>query len=153
MKSFVTLSLILSLLSFSFAQPTINTGSTRGSLSSSSLTLNDGRYYRSYCFYPRRGQDFTVRMMSNQLDAYLYLFSPSGIRWVNDDGGQGTDALIRIRNAQETGCWQIVATSFRRSTGSYTLQIDDAARIDVGTAAIGAGVVIGVACWLLGYCE
>ncbi|MBN1845431.1 MAG: PPC domain-containing protein, partial [Sedimentisphaerales bacterium] len=61
----------------------------------------------------------------SELDSYLYLYDSRGHRLAeDDDSGEGTDA--RIVFTMEAGSqYYIRADAFRRSTGSYTLKLQE----------------------------
>lgn len=99
-----------------------------GALTSDSLTDRDGtlragEYRDLYSFDGRAGDPIVVELSSPDFDPFLAVVSPSGRVVRNDDGGEGSDALIRIR-LEETGRYKVIVTSFLpREQGSYVLKL------------------------------
>lgn len=93
-----------------------------GSLASGDCTLDDGSFVDYYQFPGANNQDVTVTMRSNGVDSYLALFDPTDQDvQENDNGAGGNDARINFR-LDNSGNWQIAATSRSSGeTGSYTL--------------------------------
>ena len=70
------------------------------------------------------GSVFTIDMSdaASNLDSYLEVTAPDGRRFVDDDGGAGYDAHIRVEGASATGTYIVRATTYRSAgTGSYDL--------------------------------
>lgn len=114
----------------SLAQRALTPGQTTGgSLSTSDRAMN-GSYYDEFTFHARRGETVVVRMESEELDTYLYLYhDEGGLREVarDDDGGDGTDSRLR-HTVREDGTYVIRATSARRDTGPYMIALESSGR-------------------------
>ena len=93
-----------------------------GTLTTSDHPFGDGSYYDEYTFQAAAGDTIVVAMNSTVMNAYLFLFSPSGTNWQNDNGGGGTNARIQL-TAGTAGTWTVWANSYPDETGAYTLQI------------------------------
>jgi RHS repeat-associated protein len=92
-----------------------------GTLTTSDHPLGDGSYYDIYTFQAAAGDTIVVAMNSTAVNAYLFLFPPSGASWQDDDGGGGTNARIQV-TAGTAGTWTVWANSWGE-LGAYTLQI------------------------------
>lgn len=105
--------------------PVVVIGETvRGSLTASSFTFVDGTYADYYILYGIEGDEIAIRLESGDFDAYLILMDENedALEW-NDDGGGGTDALIRV-TLPYTGMYYIVANAYFAGTGGeYTLSV------------------------------
>jgi len=87
-----------------------------GSLSSGDQTLESGQWYDVFHFDALKGQKVVVRMESSDFDTYLYLNSPSGNSWDNDDyEGESVSQLEVI--ATEAGEYEIWASSYTSDMG------------------------------------
>ena len=71
-----------------------------------------------------KGGTYTIDMVSNQLDSYLYLEDSNGrVLAQDDDSGGNLNARI-IWTAQYTGTYYVTCTScFANMTGSYTMTV------------------------------
>ena len=77
-----------------------------------------------YFLFGVAGQQVTIELdrTSGNLDPYLELYNPSGVRVVvNNNSGSGSNALINGRTLQQTGRYQIVARGVG-GTGGYRLR-------------------------------
>lgn len=98
---------------------------TTDSLTDRDGTLRAGEYRDLYSFDGRTGDPIVVELSSSDFDPFLALVSPSGKVVRNDDGGEGSNALIRIR-LEETGRYKVIVTSFLpREQGSYVLKLNN----------------------------
>lgn len=84
----------------------------------------DGEYYVDvYTFDAQAGTDLRLSLTSGALDSFLWLRSPSGASWSDDDSGEGLDALLEA-TADVTGTYTVYATSaLPWETGEYQLDI------------------------------
>ena len=74
------------------------------------VIVSDG--HGLWSFDGSRGQQIMVEARSAEFDTVVRLFSPSGVKIVDDDdGGEGTDSLLRI-NLQEEGRYRVLVTAF-----------------------------------------
>jgi hypothetical protein len=91
--------------------------------------FNRGRF-RVYRFEGTRGQRLLATMQSSDFDAYLIVGRMVGplmdeVR-SNDDGGDGTDARVRV-TLPENGTYLVVAQSFSEDgTGGFTVNLQTA---------------------------
>lgn len=97
-----------------------------------------------YGFEVQAGDRVTISMQSTEFDAYLELLDADGtILTFNNDGGRGTDALIRTYELPASGFYFVNATSVDGvQTGTYTITLMIARRADEGVIEPGE-VVIG----------
>lgn len=80
-----------------------------------------GRRAEPFVYNGTRGESIAVLMQSDQIDAYLYLETPAGELFFDDDGAAGTDSLIVLTLA-ETGAYAIYASSYGgREIGEYEI--------------------------------
>jgi tetratricopeptide (TPR) repeat protein len=76
-------------------------------------------------FKMEAGKRYVIDMVSTAFDAYLIVKSPSGKVWEDDDRGGYPNARVTMQ-ADQTGIYQIIATSYRPGVqGAYTLVIRD----------------------------
>jgi hypothetical protein len=96
----------------------------RGDLESADSRRSDGEYFDRYVINVTAGQRITVDMRSDDFDTFLILVSPARDRLENDDY-EGSIDHSRIQVvAQETGEWEILASSFSSgSTGEYEVSV------------------------------
>lgn len=87
------------------------------------------------------GQLFTIRAEANNriilslssdfFDTYLYLVSPSGEEYSNDDGLTGTNSLLDVI-APESGTYEVLVTSYSgTSTGLYTISYREGGEVRI----------------------
>lgn len=104
-------------------------GDVQGVLEAGDAELDDNRLYDVYSFQARSGDQLTIRLDSDDFDAYLYVGRGVGSAFEelasNDDGGSGLNSLIRF-TAPETGEFTIRASSYGSgSEGAYVLRIGE----------------------------
>jgi hypothetical protein len=110
------------------AQGRIAVGQTvRGSLTSSSPTLDDGSHYAEYTVSGRSGQQVTITLRSSDFDAYLAVGRMAGKEFqsieTDDDGAGGTDAQVTLA-FPSTGDFVIRANTLSDGeTGAFTLEV------------------------------
>ncbi len=128
MKKFLSLIMVCSLLLISATQMSYAYSGDvslpfyrNGSFTSSSSLTSDGTYKDTYCFYGTAGQTISVSMDSSNFDAYLIILDSYAKRVAtDDDSGSGTNAYLEY-TLPSTGEYSIVASQFRKSTGSYSI--------------------------------
>ena len=120
-----------------FSQPPAGAGRverlTPGRTASGRLEPGDrprsgGGYQDLWEFDGRQGQSILLEMRSAEFDAYLELRDPDGAPVAeNDDGGDGTDALITA-SLPRNGRYRVVARSYgeREANGFYELSLTSA---------------------------
>ena len=80
-------------------------------------------YQDTHTFRAEAGDTVTVDMTTTTFDGYLFLTSPSGQQWSNDDHGSTRRSLI-TQVVREAGEYTVHCTTFsERSTGTYELTI------------------------------
>jgi hypothetical protein len=91
--------------------------------------LDDGSHFHLFTFEGRRGDRIRISLESTDFDAFLALGRPGeggelDVLIGDDDGGEGTDALIETSLDQD-GTYLVRATSFfGGQTGAYRLRLD-----------------------------
>src|SRR5207237_3668976 len=81
-------------------------------------------YYQVYNVNLKAGRIYVIDLKSRDFDAYLYLLDPSGniLAW-DDDSGGNLDARI-VFNAQDSGTYRIVVTTYAPfTTGAFRLRV------------------------------
>lgn len=87
-----------------------------------------GHYCKIYPVSMKAGQLYSIDMVSNALDSYLRLESPSGQPLAADDDGGGYPHARIVFPAQADGVYRVIATTYRGgATGNYTVQITQGA--------------------------
>jgi predicted Zn finger-like uncharacterized protein len=92
------------------------------------LTLNDRRDIINKCHKVYRvpfeaGKKYTIDLKSNELDSYLYLYSPTGQLLDQNDDFMGLDSRI-VHTATQTGSYIVRATNlFGDRMGNYTFSV------------------------------
>lgn len=79
-----------------------------------------------YFLYSTAGTRVTIQMnrSSGNLDAYLELYDPTGVRVaLNNNGGGDLNALINNYTLLRTGRYQLVARSAGSNTGGYSISV------------------------------
>ncbi|MBN1436094.1 MAG: PPC domain-containing protein [Sedimentisphaerales bacterium] len=96
----------------------------RGRLQHGDLLFEeDDSYYDEYSFYAEEGDQIDISMTSDDFDTFLMVDSPSGERFYNDDGADGTNSTLGFP-ADESGEYLIMANSYEAGeTGRYELEV------------------------------
>lgn len=97
----------------------------RGQLGQNSNILPaDNSYFNVYTFEGRTGQQISIDMMSNEVDAYLILLTPDGQDLAqDDDGGDDTNARITA-TLPANGTYTVLANSYEPGEiGNYNLRL------------------------------
>ena len=69
------------------------------------------------------GHDIVIDLESDDFDTYLYVYSPSGNEYANDDGGVGTNSQVAF-TSDESGVYRIEATSYGQgAVGAYRVSV------------------------------
>jgi hypothetical protein len=84
----------------------VHTGTLR-----SSSAVYSSRLVEVYEFWLPRSANITVRVDSDELDAFLYLVLPDGNVITDDDGGGFTNSQLTLESA-ERGLYRVYASSF-----------------------------------------
>ena len=95
-----------------------------GTLNSASRKLPaNGSRYNEHVLTLEAGQEIMIGLASNDFDTVLFVHSPSGQSYEDDDGGQGTNSRLSL-TTDVAGEWRIVATAFdSEEMGDYTLTV------------------------------
>ena len=104
---------------------TPNGSSVSGVLSANSNVLeSDNSFFDAYTFDAQQGQQISIDMVSQDLDAYLILLDPNGQDIAqDDDGGNGTNARL-VTTATSSGTYTVLANSYAvGEVGEYRLQV------------------------------
>ena len=103
-------------------------GMGTGFLGSASATVQDGRPAEAWTLEGRRGDRVSIRLESDDFDAYLYLAGPGLDEIMTDDDGAGDLNSLIEATLPSDGPFTIIAAALRQeSSGSYTLTIDEPA--------------------------
>lgn len=97
----------------------------RGRLERGDDTLSSGEYLDRYSFAGVTGQRAVVDLRSGEFDPYVFVRTPSGEQFDNDDyEGDASRSLVSLE-LTESGRYDVTVTSYREGeTGGYTLSID-----------------------------
>ncbi len=116
--------LLLAVLVVLVSQTACSQGRYDGTLQPGDATLQNGEYYDTYAVEVEAGQWIEVDMTTSEFDPYVVVMAPSGYNEQNDDfEGSLERAYLRLR-AEESGTWQVYATSFEGGeTGRYRLLV------------------------------
>jgi len=80
-------------------------------------------FARTYKVKLKAGVAYTIDLISTDFDTYLRLEDEAGVQLaVDDDGGEGLDARI-VYTPTRSGTYRILATSYKRATGRFTLTV------------------------------
>lgn len=108
---------------------------TYGETISASLSAFSGDVWE---FEGDAGDVVTISLISEQFDAYLELYSPSGDLLVdNDDGGGSLNARIEFFVLPDSGTYEILARPLDGSSlGEYTLSLEEGEATPRGTLTL-----------------
>jgi len=100
--------------------------SAMGRLSGAEPSIQEGRPVQAWSLEGIAGERATIRLESDDYDAYLYLFGPGMTETMtNDDGGEGLDSELTV-TFPETGTFTVGASALSAgSTGSYSLTVTE----------------------------
>lgn len=98
-------------------------GGVRSSLEGTEPTVQFGRPGQAWAYQGTAGERVTFRLISDDFDAYLYLFGPGMTDVLFDDDSAGElDAEITV-TFPESGAYQVVASSLAEGAiGSYVIE-------------------------------
>ncbi|TVQ21975.1 MAG: hypothetical protein EA383_16255 [Spirochaetaceae bacterium] len=90
----------------------------------SSYGTYEGYRAKEYVVDVQDGRMYQIDMFA-EFDAYLIVYMPDGVRFENDDGGSGTNALLRVIPYGD-GPMRILARGYRRTpTGEFAVSVRD----------------------------
>jgi len=97
----------------------------RGRLEKGDETLSSGEYSDAYTFAGTTGQRAVIDLRSGDFDPYVFVRSPSGEQFDNDDfEGDASRSLLSL-DLTENGEYRVTVTSYGKGeSGGYTLSID-----------------------------
>jgi hypothetical protein len=115
-----------------------------GSLAFGEASIENERPVQAWAFHGIEGETVTVRLESDDFDAYLYLFGPGMPETLTDDDSAGDLDSELTLTFPETGTYTIGAGALSSgSTGAYTLSATDP--IDLATLSTdGRALQLGV---------
>ena len=95
----------------------------RGHLSVAEATIRDGQPVQAWVLDALAGGSATIRLESDDFDAYLFVFGP-GMSEVtsDDDGGEGLNSRLVISFPAD-GVYRVVASSLGGASGMFTLSV------------------------------
>ncbi|MGD1854652.1 MAG: trypsin-like peptidase domain-containing protein [Leptolyngbyaceae cyanobacterium] len=99
--------------------------SEQGTLSSQDSRLTDNSFYDEYLFSARQGQNITIRLTSQDFDAYLLLIDEQGNKIAeNDDTNpNNTDSAIQI-TLPYTGTYRVIVNAYDQTgQGQYQISV------------------------------
>ena len=111
-----------------------------GRLSGGEASIENDRPVQAWALEGLAGETATIRLESDDYDAYLYLFGPGLTEAMsNDDGGAGLNSELTV-TFPETGTYTVGAGALSSgATGSYSLTVTDP--IDLSTLSTGGRVL------------
>lgn len=88
--------------------------------------VRQGAYSQVHSVRLKAGKTYAVSLESTAFDSFLRIEDSKGNNLAeDDDGGNGSDALIQFR-APEDGVYRIIATTFgQRQTGEFKLSVSE----------------------------
>jgi hypothetical protein len=107
-----------------------------GHLSGAEASIENDRPVLAWALRGEAGETATIRLESDDYDAYLYFFGPGLTEaMTNDDGGNGLNSELTV-TFEETGTYIVGAGALSSgSTGSYSLAVTDP--VDLSTLSAG----------------
>ncbi len=104
-------------------------GINRGRLESGDDTLPDDSYVDYFSFDGVAGGNAVIDLRSGEFDTFLFVRSPGGEEFVNDDFESSIDRSVLSLDLAESGTYQVGVTSYNAGeTGGYTLDISTDSR-------------------------
>ncbi len=97
----------------------------RGRLQKGDDRLPSGEFADAYTFAGRPGQRAVIELKSDDFDPYVFVRSPSGEQFDNDDFGDDSNRSLLSLDLSEQGQYRVTVTSYAQGeTGAYSLSID-----------------------------
>ncbi len=99
-------------------------GTVSGWLTESDPIVDDGRYGQAWALAGSAGEVYTIDLMSDEFDSYLYFTGPGFLNpESNDDGGDGLNSRLTL-TLPEDGMYRIIVSSLSTSSlGEFTLRV------------------------------
>ncbi len=99
-------------------------GTMEGRLSLDDPLIVDGRRGQAWALRGRAGERYTIDLMSDDFDCYLYFVGPGIAEPMTDDDGAGDLDSRIVVTLTEDGTYRIIASSLSASdVGSYRLRV------------------------------
>lgn len=96
-----------------------------GRLDPGDAMLEDSKYFDTYSFEGQIGQNVILDLRSEDFDTYLYVISPDGEEFSNDDFEGDTRRSVLNLNLNEDGVYEVRVSSFSSgASGAYTLGLE-----------------------------
>lgn len=111
-----------------------------GSLSAVDMVSVDGRYLEAWALDADVGQTFSIDLVSDDFDSYLYVVGPGLSETLRDDDSGGACHARIDFTALEAGRFHVVASAGSSSVGTYTIRVSGQPRERV---AISCGGIDG----------
>lgn len=104
-------------------------GTLQGRLSETDQIIEDGRRGQAWALEARAGGTYTIDLMSEDFDCFLYVIGPGlSDALTNDDGGDDLDSRLTV-TTPEDGTYRIIASSLSLSgIGEYSLRVTSSER-------------------------
>jgi len=99
-----------------------------GSLSSTDMISVDGSYLEAWALDGDIGEDFSIDLISDDFDSYLYVVGPGFVETLRDDDGGGSCHARLDFTVLESGRFHVVASSTGSTTGTYRIRVSDSPR-------------------------
>ena len=95
-----------------------------GWLSESDPIIDEGRHGQAWALQGRGGETYTIELMSEDYDCFLYIVGPGMLSpRTDDDGGDGLDSRLTV-TLPEDGTYRVIASALSLSgPGDYSLLV------------------------------
>ena len=99
-------------------------GTMHGWLSDSDPTVEQGRHGQAWALEGRGGETYTIELMSEDFDCYLYVVGPGMLDpRTDDDGGDDFNSRLTV-TLPDDGTYRIIASALSLSgSGDYRLRV------------------------------
>jgi hypothetical protein len=87
-------------------------------------TLDDDCYFDEFYLNAEIGQLIQVTQISDEIDSYLMIVSPSGDQWENDDYSESYDARVSVL-ISEPGEYSVICSSYSPESGDYEVEVEE----------------------------
>ncbi len=99
-----------------------------GSLSSADILSVDGSHLEAWALDADAGETFSIDLISEDFDSYLYVVGPGFAEALRDDDGGGACHARLDFTVLETGRFHVVASTMSAQTGTYQLRVSEEPR-------------------------
>jgi len=98
----------------------------RGFLTSDDPVIESGRRGQAWSLEGRQGNSYTIELLSEEFDCYLYLIGPGLSEPITDDDGAGNlDSRITFTFPMD-GTYLVIASALSTGEGPYTIRVEEA---------------------------